>query len=569
MVPNTSLTKSGARLVLLLALAMFSGQTFSQDIENIPLAKPVTVSGNIDLRGIAYSADGIPARRKPFSYILSGYTNINLYGSLDIPISFTLSEQDRSFSQPFNQFGLSPRYKWLTIHGGYRNLSFSPYTLDGHTMLGAGIEINPKKFHFGIMYGRLNRATEIDSTIGTVQPFSFSRKGIATKIGYGDERSFITLSTLHAKDDSSSTIVDPGNQDLVRAAANSVASLAGRLQLAKGLYLDGDAGASLWTNDIGSAYAIPDSNRIIDKLSSLMPVNGTSEFSVAYRAAAGYMGKFFGLKFEFKHIDPQFRSMGVYYFNNDVESYTVSPSFILLKNRLRINGSIGRQKDNVKSQKEATTTRTIGLANVSWDITQRLGIDANYTNFSSNSKPSVVLVQNKYLLAQNNSNISVMPRLVISNTRFAHVVIASFNRSDLTDDNSTTQTTNNITSDILALNYTISLVQKALSITTAITHTSNTLSVGEFKNMSYTAGLNKSWFKNKLLTTVNGTYTTSKGPQGNSNIINANFNSSYQAGKHHRFSIRYSLLDNRPEIDNAGQIKFREHTGEAAYTYSF
>src|SRR4051812_8689127 len=120
-------------IAVLLLIPSIKGS--SQQLDNLSGQKPVTVSGNVDLRGIAYSASGIPARRKPFSYILSGNTNIGFYG-FDIPLSFTVSEQDRSFSQPFNQFGLSPRYKWLTLHFGYRNLSFSPYTLDGYTMLG-------------------------------------------------------------------------------------------------------------------------------------------------------------------------------------------------------------------------------------------------------------------------------------------------------------------------------------------------------------------------------------------------------------------------------------------------
>lgn len=566
--PSQHLKPDQKQYALLIAFVILSFSAFAQDLESIPHQKPVTISGSLDARAIAYSVDGIPARRKPFSYILSGYTNINLYGSLDVPLSFTLSEQDRSFSQPFNQFGLSPRYKWLTVHGGYRNLSFSPYTLDGYTMLGAGIELNPGKFHVAVMYGRMNRATTIDTTLGTLQPFSFSRKGVAVKLGYGDDKSFFTISALKAKDDSSSVKVDPQTKELVRAAANTVASVAGRLQFAGHFFIEGDGGASLWTNDIGSTYAITDSSEWVDKLKNIMPVNGTSEFNIAYRGAAGYAGKIFGLKLEYRHVDPQFRSMGVYYFNNDVESYTVSPSLLLLKNRLRLNGSIGRQKDNVKDQKEATTTRTIGMANLSWDITQRFGFDANYTNYSSNSKPTVVLVQNKYLLAQSNNNISFTPRYVFADTKHSHVIVASYNRSQLKDDNSTTQAGNDITTDIMFLNYTYTIVQSALSITGGANRAVNKLSTGDFKNMSYTLSFNKSMLKNKLQGALSNTYTDSKGPTGKTGILNTLLSGGYQPTTHHRISLRYSLLNNRPDNANP-QVKFTEHTGEIGYTYSF
>ncbi len=552
------------------ALLLLHQTASAQDIEQSTKQSPVSINGSIDLRGIAYSVTGIPERRKPFSYILCGNTNLVLYG-LEIPLSFVVSEQDRNFSQPFNQFGLSPKYKWLTLHAGYRNLSFSPYTLDGYTMLGAGIEIKPKGFQLCAMYGRMNRATAIDTTLGTLQPFSFSRTGLAIKLGVGDEKNNFIISVLRAKDDSSSVgIIDPVTKQLVRPAANTVGSAAFRNQFGKHLFVEADAGASLWTNDIGSTYAVTDStNQWVDKIRKIMPVNGTTEFYYAYRAATGFTSNAFSLKFEYKYVDPQFRSMGVYYFNNDIKSYTVSPSFNLFKNRFRLSGSIGKQDDNVRDQKEATTSRTIGMANLSWDITQQFGVDAGFTNFSSNSKPTVVLVQNKYLLAQSNSNISFTPRYVFANSRHSHVVIASYNRSSLVDDNSITQTVNNITTEIILLNYTYTMVKRALSITGAINRATNELVTGKFENMSYTLALNKNWFKGKLIAALNNTYTTSKGPLGETGIYNLMVNANYQPSRHHRFNLRYTLLNNKPENASNTQIKFAENTTEIGYTLSF
>ena len=209
------------------------------------------------------------------------------------------------------------------------------------------------------------------------------------------------------------------------------------------------------------------------------------------------------------------------------------------------------------------------MANLSWDITQRFGVDASFINYSSNSKPTVVLIQNKYLLAQNNNNISFTPRYVFANERSSHVVIASYNRSILTDDNAATQTSNNITTDIILLNYTYTIVKRALSITAGVNRAVNKLSTGDFENMSYTLALNKSWFKNKLVGALNNTYTNSKGATGSTGIYNLMANGSYQPTTHHRFSVRYSLLNNRPDNAANPQVQFAENTCEAAYTYSF
>lgn len=551
---------------LLVLCLLYAHHVPAQDISQMITQKPVRVSGGIDLRGIFYHADGIAPRRKPFSWISSGNMNIALYG-FDIPLSFTISEQDRNFSQPFNQFGLSPRYKWLTLHGGYRNVSFSPYTLDGHTMLGGGLELRPGKFHFGVMYGRLNRATTIDTSTGAIQPFSFSRKGLAMKIGYGDERSFIMLSALRARDDSSSVKVDPLNKQGVAPAANTVASVAGRVQFFKKLFIEGDGGVSVYTNDIGNQQAVPDSNKWVEKVNSIMPINATTEFYLAYRGAVGFMSNVFSLKLEYRYVDPQFRSMGVYYFNNDLVSMTASPAFNLLKGRLRLNGSIGRQKDNVRSQKEATTTRTIGMANLGWDITSRLGLDASFANYASNSKPTVVLIQNKYLLAQNNNNFSVTPRYVYTTTRHAHIVMASYNRAMLTDENTDTKDINTITTDIFFANYTFSVLSKGLSLTAGFNQANNKLSMGKFTNTGFTSTIAKAWVKARLNASLNGAYTISKSDAGKTNIMNLTLNSSYQPGLHHRVSLRYALLNNKPSF--TGQPDFNEHTAELGYSFTF
>ncbi|HLL95708.1 MAG TPA: hypothetical protein VK404_12060 [Spirosoma sp.] len=157
-------------------IAITSLPTYAQDLSTLGKQKPVTLNGGLSVRTIFYSAKGIEARRQPFSYVVTGAPVLSLYG-WSVPVSFVFSEQERSFRQPFNQFGMSPTYKWVTLHAGYRNLSFSPYTLAGHTILGGGVELTPGIFRFGFVYGRLNRATAVDTTSGLLEPFNYTRWG--------------------------------------------------------------------------------------------------------------------------------------------------------------------------------------------------------------------------------------------------------------------------------------------------------------------------------------------------------------------------------------------------------
>src|SRR5674536_8201 len=102
------------RLLFLALPFLISGTLQAQNLEGLSKQKPVLLSGGLTARAIFYDANGIANRRQPFSYIFTGSPTISIFNSFTIPLSFTYSEQDRSFRQPFNQFGMSPYYKWIT-----------------------------------------------------------------------------------------------------------------------------------------------------------------------------------------------------------------------------------------------------------------------------------------------------------------------------------------------------------------------------------------------------------------------------------------------------------------------
>src|SRR4051812_17039997 len=114
-------------LLFIIGACCFTSVAFAQDLENITEEKPFVFSGAFTLYGSHYYVDGIPSRRKDFSWYLTGNPNLRIYG-IDIPFNFTVSEQERSFRQPFNQFSITPSYKWIKLHLGYNNITWSPFT---------------------------------------------------------------------------------------------------------------------------------------------------------------------------------------------------------------------------------------------------------------------------------------------------------------------------------------------------------------------------------------------------------------------------------------------------------
>lgn len=547
----------------------------AQDLGNIGNQKPVSISGSVQAQGIFYNMSGIDARRQPFTYFLTGAPTISLYG-IEIPISFTISEADRSFRQPFNQYGMSPTYKWITLHLGYRDVQFSPYTLGGHTMYGVGVELRPGKLRAGFMYGRLNSATTIDTTTQALVPFSFSRKGYAAKLGYGTDRNFFEFSYLAAKDDS--TTKPNGLQpamNYISPAKNNVLGYATKITLFKHFTLESDGAGSIFTNDVNSPIALDDGdNKVLNSFRKAFGLNGTSEVYTALSAALGYQAKNYGVKVNYKRIDPDFKTMGAYYFSSDFENWTINPMANLYSGKVRFNGSLGFQHDNIKDQKRATNHRVIGSVNAGVDITKAFSVDVVYTNFSDNQKAQTVLFADSLKIVQTTRIITVMPRYMIINPDIIHVISGSFSINSLNDFNtfySNDAVSRNIKTTQYFLTYNVSFPQRFLG---AYINLGTTNLTGQGMKNSYssaTLGANMSLYKQKMQTGLSTTLTKSKDLSGNDAfIINAAGTVGYKLTDKQALSLNIFLTNNKAKsIGINSQPNFTETRGELSYTLNF
>lgn len=552
------------------------GQLTAQDFTNIAQEKPFGFSGGIELRGMFYNANGIVNRMEPFNYFLSGSPTLSVYG-WTIPFSFTWSRKQTSFQQPFNQMGFSPTYKWITLHGGYRNVSFSPYTLAGHTMLGGGIELDPGKLRFGLMYGRLNRATVIDTSSMSLVPFSFSRKGLAIKLGYGMSDRFFDLNFLHARDDSTSmstNIASPLKS--VNPAANAVLGYGTKYTLFKRIFLESDGAISLLTRDINSILtidSIPD--KTLRRMSDLLDINGTSEWFLAFSVGLGYQAKQYGIKANYRRVEPGFTSMGAYYFTNDIENLTISPNYNHPSGKFRINASLGAEQDNVRLQKESTSKRFIASGNMGLELTQNLGLDINFSNFSNNQQPNTLRFADSLKIVQTTRTLGIMPRYTISKPDKVQLFFLSANFSNMNDynsyfDNNPNMPSRNIRSGQYLFNYTLSLPQRRVSMNTSLNYTDLNSEMTKNSYQGISIGGNYMLPNNKLTAGTNLSYMLGKTNDNRSNIFNGSLNLSYSVNKLQSIRAMVYFTNNNVGSAITGMNpSFSETRGEIAYLFNF
>src|SRR5690606_2559161 len=100
---------------------------FSQNIAFDQLGKEKWLCYNGGIMANTVYYDG-SANRQDLTYYLSGNLNFNLAGIYNIPLSFTYSNQDVAFPNPFSflRLSLHPSSTWATAHIGDVRMSFSP-----------------------------------------------------------------------------------------------------------------------------------------------------------------------------------------------------------------------------------------------------------------------------------------------------------------------------------------------------------------------------------------------------------------------------------------------------------
>ena len=406
------------RLLPLLALgvltALWPGRLTAQDLATVGKTPAFRLSGSLDINVGFYEAFGnLRPRRDRFSYLLAGNVNPYLLG-IDVPMSATYSQQETTFLQPFNQFGLSPHYKGLTVHAGYRNLTYSNFTLNGHTFLGAGADYVWKRqtglfnYRIGAMYGRLRRPVEpLEAERFGFLP-AYRRMGYSVRAGViSRKRSTDYLDFVVFKaDDKIGSIEAPLRDQQVKPEENLVLGLRGQVMLFKQLSLTVDAATSALTRDVRAETDPDAAPGLFGSLGGLYTPRVSSEYREAFTTRLQYTHRKFRVGTRYQWIAPDYRTLGSYFFQNDLEELTVDAGTRVLAGKGQISASVGLQRNNLNDQQSTSQGRFIGAFNWTHTVNSRFNYNVSLTNFSSSLLVQQDLLSDSLNLYQISTNLS-------------------------------------------------------------------------------------------------------------------------------------------------------------------
>ena len=495
-----------------------------------------SISGQVSATIEFYNTQYPTPRYEPFSWTLYGNLSLKSEG-WKIPLSFILSEKDRSFRQAFNQIGISPEWRWLKLHAGYRNIFFSNFSLAGVTMLGAGVEMYPGLFRFGAVYGRLQRAVASDTAnMYGVQP-AFERWGYAVKAGAGNSRNFFDLIYFHAVDKEQS--LNAQERGRLLPAENDVMALASKLTLLKNLILEAEGALSIFTRNAEDS---------VDKPPEVpLAVNSSSQALTAIRASLAYKAKKWSVAAGYKRIEPEYRSLGTYYFQNDVEQFTLSPRVSLAKGKVNLQASAGAERNDLLGLRTSSTQRLIGNFRLGWQLSQRYGVDLQYSNYGMTEK--------KKRPGADTSNVAQVQSLISCTNRYlafvhgkSHALLGNVLYQKLKFNEAPGLQETRYAS--FSISYALGLIESRLSMNTAAGYTSAQVADLHTGTLNLNLGVQKSMYDARLQTGISANYQPSYN-SGNytGSFLMANVTAAYTIGRKHTVSIDFSFQrqkDNSP-----------------------
>ena len=532
-----------------------------QDLSSIGERDPVRLGGSVSARAVVYGASEIRNRREPFSWVLGGTLNLNVY-DVDLPFSFTYSEQERDFSQPFNQFGASPTWKWLRGHVGYRSLTFSPYTLSGHQFLGGGLEGNPGLFRFGLMYGRLQRAVEEDTVSGRGVLPAYERTGYAGRLGIGNSADYIDVIFLKAKDDASSLRRAPRNS-LVLPGENLVLGFNGTTELVSGLRLSIEAAASDYSRDLRSPVIESQENSHLEAFKGVQETRTSTQFYTAVKAGLAWTSPRFGLAGTYNRVDPDYQSMGAYYMANDLQSFALAPRFVLFDGIMRVNATLTYRHDNLQNKKRATTRRFMPVVAVSLQPAPQWGLDLQYTDVLTSQEAGYAPLSDTTRLDQSNPMLSVMPRYSFTSGGVTHSVLLGAMYMQYNDSNPFTARYAEYNTTNLNLGYTVTFSKQQLSLTASGNTTRLENAGGVYRNSGVSLSATQSLFEQALRLNAGTTYSF----HSVGGTLTASLGAAYSLERRHSFSAQTTYVNS--SAGYYAQNTFSEITLVLGYAYTF
>ncbi len=532
----------------LVVLTLNTIAAFTQDLEKLPDSLYVKMSGGINIGLQAYTSTGMNARRDPFSYLLNANLTFNISDVITMPFSATFSSGSRTFSQPrFGQVGLSPKYKAVTVHAGYRNMQFSPYTLNGISFLGGGVEVAPKDaiWKFKMLVGRFAKGIPFQDDInGKIELPSFERWGWGGMLTLGNKDYSADFILFKATDDHKSvTIPDSLN---IAPKENLTFGINTKFKVFDKVSISTEYAGSAFTEDTRMEEIVYDRFTYLNNLGSLFTPRLSSSYNHAFGINVMYSANTYSLGASYRRIDPNYQTLGATYMSNDYQNITINGSKTLLKDRVTLSGNYGLQNNNLDGDKEQATKRIIASIQGTFNVNESWNLSANYSNYSTESNPTYINLIDSVRYAQVAKNMGGMVTYSIASEQVSHSFMLNVmvQNSQMLNNTATEVTQSNTVCKNALLSYTLSFQPLQISLNTSVNATIFEMEDNQTQTIGPVVSIQRPFLDRKMNTSLSYSRMISVVTGNNNSTSVARLNLVYKLFPKHtlKFSVSNTFL---------------------------
>jgi hypothetical protein len=429
-----------------------------------PDSLKLKVSGNIGVSYDGYMLSTNPeipefyTQRKPSHLVRFLFQPVFSYGDFKLPFNISFSPMLNNFgsppfglgslpgfpkptfkqwlTNPMNNLGLNPLFKWAEMPLGTQYIKYSELSTGDIGTFGAGINLAPGKFRFRFFSGVSQQAYEpyVSNTTGINFAGAYKRTITMGQIGLEKEGKYFAGFNIVKGIDNRNSIANPltGSIATPYPEENFILSFVTRFTSEKGWYGQTEMGTTISSHDVNAVGPV-----LLKDFKPFIETNFSSFRDQAMIAGFGKKGQGWDLGITGRWLGAGYYSMGYPFTQNDRLEYTVNTRFNTWQNKMNVTASIGQRFGN-RSVAINRTKQIIANANVFTQFSDNFSMNANYNNFGFRT-PGATGLRNV------GHDLGVNPTWNQTTNTMSNLISMTYNWSkyDETDYLSSSTTTNN------------------------------------------------------------------------------------------------------------------------------
>lgn len=504
---------------------------------------PVKLTGTM---GFTYEGYGLHLQppgsnvyssRKPWNQLRFIFTPTLQAGKFSMPINFNFAAMANSiagpyaglknqsvgqfFTNPANNFGLNPKYKWAELQLGTQYLKYSDLSTGDVGIFGAGFDLRPKTWRFKFFTGTSQQGINYAATPLPGVTGAYKRNHVMFSIGNEKENKYnFSLNFSKAKDKVSSVTSPPL---FVMPQEGVTASIVADVYMNKGWYVKTEAAHAYFTRDLYQ----PLSPGFNNSFKPFLTGRTSTGKDWAGNASVGRKSKNFDIAYVTKYIGAGFQTMGYPYLQPDRWDNTISTRINTWKNKMNIVASIGQRVNNL-SNTSLTTKQFIGNLNWFIQFSEKFNTNISYNNFGFTAASGT----NPYGLKNVSNDLSVSAGYNWKNSKRMNMLNFSWNFSKYDERDVITGITTSNNTHTLLLSYVPTYFNSTISPDFSVLYFNNKLPAVKTSLFTLSSGLTAPVLKKRADIRAQLQYTIGKlnSYSANKNFV-ASFNADYRLTK--------------------------------------